>query len=511
MASVEKDEQSRARLEAGDVAAAPAGSAPAGSPAESEAQRDQVGPENRPQSSSTFEGLHCVWDTGRPAVKLDIIFVQDFGGHPLKGWGGPKYVNWPRDLLPQDLPDARAWWFAWNSDIRYNLSLSSVANKLALALNDMRMRDEDQDSPQRHNVSPPRIAFVTGGLGGIIVKKVLIDCRLSGLDSYRSIWETCTGLILLGVPHLPRQDDLRKSAATARIARRLLKAVRTVNTDPMALIAEIETTNQQFLKILQHVSPTLCVVQITSKTGSARRTIPTTANATFASRSEPESNLSVTTEGRLWDVSNREAPLYRTTLACLRKWQTGPFNPVHSLVEAPGNGSVIGPRLLSIDGGGVRGLCSLLVMESLMQEVKKLEVQSQPESKDWPRLPCRYFDLTGGTSTGGLIAIMLFRLRMDTRRAIYEYKRMSPEIFKSGMFSPYGTNAFKAIIGRPWFKGRALEKAVQRVVEEQLPDEERQLPGIDVANASLLPSSDALQHGSCKMYELSISYDGLLY
>lgn len=64
------------------------------------------------------------------------------------------------------------------------------------------------------------------------------------------------------------------------------------------------------------------------------------------------------------------------------------------------------PRILSLDGGGVRGLSSLLVLERLMNEIQQLKGDSQPA------LPCQYFDLISGTSTGGLIAIMLGRLRM---------------------------------------------------------------------------------------------------
>jgi patatin-like phospholipase/acyl hydrolase len=41
-----------------------------------------------------------------------------------------------------------------------------------------------------------------------------------------------------------------------------------------------------------------------------------------------------------------------------------------------------------------------------MQEVQRLR------QDDEVPLPCQYFDLMGGTSTGGLIAIMLGRLRM---------------------------------------------------------------------------------------------------
>jgi patatin-like phospholipase/acyl hydrolase len=64
------------------------------------------------------------------------------------------------------------------------------------------------------------------------------------------------------------------------------------------------------------------------------------------------------------------------------------------------------PRILALDGGGVRGLSSLLILEKLMREIKRLNGDSQP------LLPCQYFDLICGTSTGGLIAIMLGRLRM---------------------------------------------------------------------------------------------------
>jgi len=63
------------------------------------------------------------------------------------------------------------------------------------------------------------------------------------------------------------------------------------------------------------------------------------------------------------------------------------------------------PRILSLDGGGVRGLSSLLILRNIMEEIARRN--DTPEA-----IPCDYFDLIGGTGTGGLIAIMLGRLRM---------------------------------------------------------------------------------------------------
>jgi predicted acylesterase/phospholipase RssA len=77
-------------------------------------------------------------------------------------------------------------------------------------------------------------------------------------------------------------------------------------------------------------------------------------------------------------------------------------------------------RLLALDGGGVRGLSSLMILRSLMEAI---------DPEDPPR-PCDYFDMIGGTSTGGLIAVMLGRLGMTVDKCIEAYMRLSCEVFE---------------------------------------------------------------------------------
>jgi patatin-like phospholipase/acyl hydrolase len=53
--------------------------------------------------------------------------------------------------------------------------------------------------------------------------------------------------------------------------------------------------------------------------------------------------------------------------------------------------------LLSLDGGGVRGLSTLYILKGLMARLNY-----QRQKADLPRVkPCEVFDLIGGTSTGG--------------------------------------------------------------------------------------------------------------
>ena len=47
------------------------------------------------------------------------------------------------------------------------------------------------------------------------------------------------------------------------------------------------------------------------------------------------------------------------------------------------------------DGGGIRGLSELIIIEELMERIKG------KEKLDKTPIPADYFDLIGGTSTGG--------------------------------------------------------------------------------------------------------------
>lgn len=49
----------------------------------------------------------------------------------------------------------------------------------------------------------------------------------------------------------------------------------------------------------------------------------------------------------------------------------------------------------------MRGLCSLLVLKKIMDEIARLENEADPTTRGATRLPADYFDLAGGTSTGG--------------------------------------------------------------------------------------------------------------
>lgn len=56
-------------------------------------------------------------------------------------------------------------------------------------------------------------------------------------------------------------------------------------------------------------------------------------------------------------------------------------------------------NLLALDGGGIRGVSELVILNEVMKRVQqKGNLTSLPK-------PCEYFHLFGGTSTGGSVNI----------------------------------------------------------------------------------------------------------
>jgi hypothetical protein len=122
------------------------------------------------------------------------------------------------------------------------------------------------------------------------------------------------------------------------------------------------------------------------------------------------------------------------------------------------------------------------VLQSLMLKIKKVEQETDkstlssfhPEARPdvisqrrdgqfMAFLPCHYFDLIGGTSTGALIAILLSQFRMTVEDCLDEYKKMGTSIFghprrlhaanwpfteKTKFSTKLLTEAFEAVIRR---------------------------------------------------------------
>ncbi|KAJ7438604.1 hypothetical protein FB451DRAFT_159273 [Mycena latifolia] len=105
-----------------------------------------------------------------------------------------------------------------------------------------------------------------------------------------------------------------------------------------------------------------------------------------------------------------------------------------------------GVRVLSLDGGGAGALSELLILDRIMYQIQAIL------GSDTTPAPCDYFEIIGGSGTGGIIALMLGRLRMSIAASISAYEKLQPKS-KSGSAEQ--------------FKASQLEKVLRQIFREQ--------------------------------------------
>jgi hypothetical protein len=158
-------------------------------------------------------------------------------------------------------------------------------------------------------------------------------------------------------------------------------------------------------------------------------------------------------------------------------WNNARPNPPIELATCTSPGA----RLLSLDGGGIKGVSSLRILDAIMKKVWKIE---NPQS-DYPGEGMKvhqYFQLAAGTSTGGLAAVMLFRLRMYVPETIQAYKDFAEAIFEPKIFgwSFKKLGGFGLALGNFWLKVKmvfnqarydpaALEAKTKKIVADHPP------------------------------------------
>ncbi|KID98748.1 Ankyrin repeat-containing domain protein, partial [Metarhizium majus ARSEF 297] len=174
-------------------------------------------------------------------------------------------------------------------------------------------------------------------------------------------------------------------------------------------------------------------------------------------------------------------------------------------------------RILCLDGGGVRGVTSLCMLKNIMAEIRTQEERDTANSGDknidggannhgtgsrstTPLKPCEYFDLICGTSTGGLIALMLGRLEYTVDEAIEQYMNLGQEMFEKK---------------RRWFNSskydhNILEKCLKKIVQEShLGDENALMKDEDCRCKTFVVSAHLNKHAGEDEDEAAIlrSYD----
>ena len=105
----------------------------------------------------------------------------------------------------------------------------------------------------------------------------------------------------------------------------------------------------------------------------------------------------------------------------------------------------------------------LIIQELMHRTFVEIEGRA-PRRSEIPK-PCDHFDLIVGTGTGGLVALMLGRLRLDLETCKELYVRLTRMVFETD----------KTIAGIPYrstlFKATKLEEAIKDAVREHTVDE----------------------------------------
>lgn len=129
----------------------------------------------------------------------------------------------------------------------------------------------------------------------------------------------------------------------------------------------------------------------------------------------------------------------------------------------------------------MKGISSMIILNKIMDRIREVENEENTlndrDQNPAERAPVDYFDLAAGTSTGGLIALMLFRLNMKCSEVIATYDNLAKQVFspRLGTVSLHQLGRLGKTVGDIWLKTKAisghsqfshkpLEKAIDAVV-----------------------------------------------
>lgn len=140
----------------------------------------------------------------------------------------------------------------------------------------------------------------------------------------------------------------------------------------------------------------------------------------------------------------------------------------------------------------------LIILQELMYRTY-VEIEGKAPRREQIPKPCDHFDLIVGTGTGGLIAIMLGRLRLDLEQCKELYVEMTRMVFETD----------KTIAGIPYrstlYKASMLEHAIKEAVRMHTVSNSEGNDGVTAAPVNPLSAASRSSAGSVRRHQSNAS------
>jgi hypothetical protein len=98
-----------------------------------------------------------------------------------------------RDFLPLKLKNVRILLFGYNSNVAFETAAAGVREQALNLLNKLACKREDAEERP--------IIFIAHSLGGIIVKRALVEAKLDNNPLHKTIRDATYGIAFFGTPH----------------------------------------------------------------------------------------------------------------------------------------------------------------------------------------------------------------------------------------------------------------------------------------------------------------------
>lgn len=173
-------------------------------------------------------------DTNDAEAEVDVIAVHGLDPlanplHAIHTWSAVNGNLWLRDFLPERNPRIRVLLYGYNSSAAFHTSATGINGAAENLLSYLRLeRQQDQERP---------IVWVSHSLGGLVVKRAIINAYITG-DYYESIHDATRGVVFFGTPH--------RGGHLATLGDRMAKICRAVSGNVRNDIMEALRTDSMF-------------------------------------------------------------------------------------------------------------------------------------------------------------------------------------------------------------------------------------------------------------------------